>query len=117
MNTITRYKGAIWTHHAIARQGSRGLSLDIASQTFNHPDHSNRGKSEGTWEFTKTFGPSVVTVIGKKNEKNEWVILSNWIDPPLPGTEDEKKQKAYRNYQTKGFWGKFFNSIFRQLGM
>ena len=117
MNKSTHYKGAIWTDHALQRQGSRGLSLELASKTFNTPDHSKIGKNPGTWEYTKKFGVSTVTVIAKKNEKNEWIVISNWIDPPLPGTEDEKKQKAYRGYQKKGFWGKLFSSILKQLGM
>lgn len=117
MSEQHRYKGAIWTHHALERQGSRGLSGDIAAETFNHPDHSKLGKNEGTWEFVKKFGPSTVTVIAKKNEKNEWIVISNWIDPPLPGTEDEKKQKEYRNYQKKSGFGKIIQTILKQLGL
>lgn len=109
------YRGAIWTTHALERLGQRGLSQDIAWQTFSYSDRQFSGKNPGTIEFQKHFGTSLVTVIAKQNEKKEWIILSNWIDPPLPGTIDYYKKEEYKKYQKAGFWGKLFLALKKQL--
>jgi hypothetical protein len=110
------YAGAIWTNHALERLDQRGLSQDLAGRTFNAPDKSFPGKQAGTIEYQKRFGTSLVTVIAKQNEKNEWIILSCWIDPPLAGTQDHKKQQQWRNYQKASFWGKMWHIVKQQLG-
>ncbi|RJP46212.1 MAG: hypothetical protein C4584_01935 [Armatimonadetes bacterium] len=51
----------------------------------------------------------------RNNEKAEWIVLSCWIDPPLPGSIDDKKKKAYQKYIKTGFWGKFWIEIKCQL--
>lgn len=109
------YGNAVWTNHALEKLEKRGLSQDLASQTFQNPDEYFHGKQAGTWEYQKQFGPSKVTVIAKKNEKDEWIILSCWTDPPLPGTEDEKKKRAYQKYQKMGFWSQLWSDIKRDL--
>lgn len=115
------YGGAIWTNHALERLGQRGLSQDLASQTFNRPDKSIPGKQSGTMEYQKRFGPSLVTVIAGKTEKNEWLILSCWIDPPLPGSIDIGKKEAWlsyrKQYEKAGFWGKLWLVFLKQLGL
>lgn len=113
---IRYYRGAIWTNHALERLGQRGLSQDMAADTFNRPDASLQGKQSGTMEYQKRFGISLVTIIAKQNERNEWIILSCWIDPPLAGTEDAKKQEAFRNYKKAGFWKKVWLVFKSQLG-
>ncbi len=110
------YGGAIWTHHAIDRMRNRGLSQDKAAQAFNHPDQSIKGKARGSVEYQKRFNTSLVTVIAKQNEKREWIILSCWIDPPLPGSIDAKEKERYWKYQKTGFWGKIWMVFKRQLG-
>lgn len=112
-----QFAGAIWTNHALERLNQRGLTQQMASQAFSQPDSSFPGKQAGSIEYRKRFDKSWVTVIAKKNEKGEWLILSCWIDPPLPGTEDEKKLIAYRNFQKAGFWKKLWITFLRQLGL
>ena len=109
------YGNAIWTNHALERLGQRGLSQDLAWQAFSSPDRKFNGKNHGTTEFQKRFGSSLVTIIAKQNEKREWIILSNWIDPPLPGTIDYYKKEDYKKYQQAGFWGKFFMILKKQI--
>lgn len=116
MNYSHYYKGAIWTNHAVERLGQRGLTQDMASQAFSHPDVSLKGKQPGTMEYQKRFGISTVTVIAKKNERNEWIILSNWIDPPLPGTEDYKKREDYKKYRNSSGFTKLLLTLKKQLG-
>lgn len=111
----TYYKGAIWTTHALERLGQRGLSQDLAWQAFAHPDKKLTGKNPGTIELQKHVSNSLITVIAKQNEKREWIILSNWIDPPLPGTMDYYKKEEYKKYQKAGFWGKFFLTLKKQI--
>ena len=111
------YGGVIWTNHALERLGQRGLSQQMAWQTFSSPDSSEKGKNPGTTESRKRFGKSTVTIISKKNERNEWLILSCWIDPPLPGTEDFKKREAYFKHKKASFWGKVWYSVKKQLGL
>ena len=110
------YGGAIWTNHALDRLGERGLTQEIAWQAFRSPDRSFPAK-EGGIEYQKRFGASQVCVIAKQNDKNEWVIISCWVNPPLPGTKDHKKQQDYFAYQKASFWGKFFLTIKKQLGL
>ncbi|CAN5143293.1 hypothetical protein BH09PAT1_BH09PAT1_0240 [soil metagenome] len=114
-DSSNHYKGTIWTNHALERLGQRGLSQDIAWQAFAHPDRQFTGKNPGTVELQKNFGQSLVTIIAKQNEKREWIILSNWIDPPLPGTIDYYKKEGYKKYQKAGFWGKVFLTLKKQL--
>jgi hypothetical protein len=110
------YGNAIWTNHALERLGQRGLSQDLAWQAFRYPDQSFQGKNPGTTEYQKKFGKSLVTIIAKQNEKREWIILSCWIDPPLPGSIDIKKQEDWKKYKKAGFWGKFWLTVKKQLG-
>lgn len=109
------YGGAIWTNHALERLGARGLTQELAWRAFQYPDHSKNGKQKGSWEYRKTFGSSTVTVIAKQNEKHEWIILSCWIDPPLPGYLDDRKKQAYQKYKKSGFWGQLWMDLKRDI--
>lgn len=109
------YKGAIWTNHALERLGERGLTQEIASETFRHPNRRVTGKNPGTFEFQRKYNNSLVTVIAKPTEKREWLILSCWIDPPLYGTKDYQKKQDYLNYKRSGFWGKLWYILKRQM--
>lgn len=111
------FGGIIWTNHALERLGERGLSQEKAWETYHRPDRSFPGKQNGTTEFQKRFGPSTVTLIAKQNERREWLVLSCWIDPPLPGTEDYRKKQNYERYRRSGFWGKVWYTIKQQLGL
>src|SRR3989344_5960746 len=116
MGNYQHYGGAIWTNHALQRLGQRGLTQELAWKAFNSPHHSLPGKNPGTIEFQKRFNKSLITIIAKQNEKKEWIILSCWIDPPLPGSIDIKKKDEWQKYQKAGFWGKMFLTLRKQLG-
>ena len=111
----THYKGAIYTNHALERLDDRGLTQDMAAETFRYPDKRISGKNPGSYEYTKKYQNSTVTVIAKQNEKGEWLILSVWIDPPLYGTKDYQKKQDYLASRRAGFWGKLWYVIKRQL--
>lgn len=111
------YGGVIWTNHALGRLSDRGLTQKMAWEVFHSPDKSFSGKQEGSIEYIKRFDSSKVTIIAKQNEKKEWIILSGWIDPPMPGSLDFKKKEQYKKYQKASFWGKFWLTFKGQLGL
>lgn len=116
MNSDRNYGGVIWTTHVLERIAERGFSQELAWQTFKTPDSSYAGKQSGTIESIKRYNSQLITVISKQNEKGEWVILSSWIDPPLPGTKDYKKKEDYKKFQKATFWGKMWLTLKQQLG-
>lgn len=109
------YKNLIWTNHAIERMRNRGLSQDVAWQAFKNHDQNFEGKTKGAIEYQKRFDTFLVTVVAKRNEKNEWIIISAWIDPPFPGSADAKQKTTYHQYQKAGFWGKLWLTLKKQL--
>jgi hypothetical protein len=115
MSYQTNFKGIIWTNHALERLRQRRLHQDDAYKAFKNPDTSVKGKQSGTIEMQKRFGPHLVTIIAKQDEKRQWIILSCWVDPPMAGTIDARKKTEYIKYKKAGFWGKFWIGIRRQL--
>jgi hypothetical protein len=111
------YGGVIWTNHALERMRERGVGQDMVLQAFNSPDRTQPGREKGTNQYQKRFGNSLVTAVGKQNDKNEWIIISAWIDPPLPGSDDAKRKFAYKTYQDATFWRKIWITVKRQLGL
>lgn len=111
------YGGVIWTNHAKERLTQRGLSQSQAVEAFYHPDTSEQGRQSGSVVYKKRINAALITLIAKQNEKKEWIILSAWIDPPLPGSPDAKEQASYKEYiKAKGL-RKFWLGIKRQLGL
>lgn len=106
----------IFTNHALQRMKERKLSQHLAEETFRDPDRKYPAKEHNTLEFHKRFENQSVTVIAKPNNRGEWIVLSSWIDPPNPGTEDYRQRQWYKEYQKAGFWGKLWLNITHQLG-
>ncbi len=109
------YGGAIWTHHAIERMQQRKLPQDLALAAFQHPDQSLNGKQSGTQEYRKRIDNHTVTIIAKKNEKGEWLILSTWVDPPFYGTADYDKKQKYNDYMRAYRKASFLGKIWLEL--
>lgn len=86
------YGGAIWTNHALERLQGRKIPQEIAWKAFRYPEETRKGKAKGSFEFLKRLDTYTVTVIAKQNDRREWIILSSWIDPPLPGSVDLMKK-------------------------
>lgn len=100
----------------LSRLGERGLTQQMAWETFTNPDRTSSSNT-GATEYRKRYGISTVTVIAKQNEKREWIVISAWIDPPLPGTEDEKKHNKWKEYQKAGWKKKIWLALLSQLGL
>ena len=111
------YRGIIFTNHALERMRDRGLPQEQAFDTFMNSDSYQNGKEPGTIEYVKAKDNYKTTIIAKQNEKNEWVVISAWVDPPMQGSIDIQKQENYKRYQKASFWEKVLLTIRRQLGV
>lgn len=107
----------VLTHHAIERLRERQLSENWVEQTVLSPLAQHRGKNRGTREFIRRFGPSQVTVVAYQNKRQEWVVVSAWVDPPVPGTKDYFRRQRYLRYQAAPWWQKFAMLALKQLGI
>ncbi len=112
-----KFGGVIWTNHALERLAQRNLAQNLAYTAFISPDNKIPGKKAHTTEYQKKVQHYKITVIATKNEKNEHVILSCWVDPPMPGSIDIEKKRVYREYQKGSFWKKVWITIKVQLGL
>ncbi len=74
------FGGVIWTNHALTRLRERGIKQGDAWATWRNPQASKKGKS-GSWIYYRNWGGTQIEVVAKKNEKNEWLILSVWSRP------------------------------------
>lgn len=117
MKLNNKFGGVIWTNHAIERLKQRNLSQEMALAAFSSSDRAIPGKKAHTTEFQKKIDKYFVTVIATKNNQNEWIILSCWVDPPMPGSIDIAKRNAYREYQKASFWKKVWITVKAQLGL
>jgi len=75
------YGGVIWTNHALSRMEERGIEQGDAWATWRKPQSSKYAKSRGGWVYKRTFGKQELEVVAKKNDKNEWLIISVWSKP------------------------------------
>ena len=98
-----KYKGLIWTNHALARLGQRGISQGDAWATWNHADQTRKGTAPGSWIYYRTFGDTKIEVVAKKNENKEWLILSVWSKKVFGS--DIKRTKI-------SFWKSLWNTLF-----
>ncbi|PIV01887.1 hypothetical protein COS54_00240 [Candidatus Shapirobacteria bacterium CG03_land_8_20_14_0_80_39_12] len=73
-----KYGNAIWTDHALQRLKERGLKIEVALAAFNSPQESRPGNIPGSTVYYRTWENDRVEVVGKQNEKGEWIILSVW---------------------------------------
>lgn len=112
-----RYGSLIWTNHALDRLAERKLDQQLAWSAWKYPDEKVPGKIPGTTEFRKRVKTSLITMIMNKNEQGEWIVVSCWIDPPLPGTKDERKQRDWQRYQKATGLLKWYLSFKRALGL
>lgn len=80
------YGGVIWTNHAIERLRERNISQGDAYATFRRPQLSRKGSAPNSFVYYRNYGTEKIEVVAKKNERNEWIILSVWSRPIVGGT-------------------------------
>lgn len=115
MKKNNKFGGAIWTDHALDRIKERGIPHDYAVESFKNPDSSELSK-QGQ-RLTKRIEDKTITIVTKKNERNESIILSIWMDPPMFGTKDYKNKQRYNEYKKAGIGKKIWLTILKQLGL
>ena len=79
-----RYKGLIWTKHALQRLKERGIKQGDAWATFTNPQSSRFAKEKNAWIFYRDWDGYQIEVVATKNEKKEWIILSVWSKEITP---------------------------------
>lgn len=109
------YNGLIFTNHALERMRERGITQEKMWQTYKNPDTQNERK-HNTTERRKKFGNSEISIIFTHNERNEAIVVSCWVEPPLPGSKDAKEKEWWNRYKKAGFWGKIYLTLIKQLG-
>ena len=86
-----------------------------AEEALTNPDKTTQNGDK--IESQKRFGNQTVTVLVKKNEKGESIIISAWIDPPNPGTKDAKYKARYKESRKASGWKKIWLALLDQLGL
>lgn len=73
------YKGVILTNHLLARMKERGIDYKDLYWVFSRPDEVTEGKAKGSKKFYRAYKGQKWSVVAKKNEKGQWVLLTCWI--------------------------------------
>lgn len=102
----TNFLNLIFTKHAIRRLYDRGIAQSDAWYTFKHPDAILPGKSAGAKIFYKDYGQQRIKVIAKKNDQQEWLILSCW---------SKKVGNGQPIFKKPSFLESFINQLMKRL--
>lgn len=105
----------IWTKHAAERNKERQITQDWIEKTINNPDDFSEIEG-GKIKSNKNFGQHTVTVITTKADSGKYLILSAWINPPVPGTADFKKENQRRKIKSSSGIKKIWLTLLSQLG-
>lgn len=116
MNYKREYLDLIFTNHALERMNGRGMRQDWAWETWKHPDTQTEGNSHDSIRFEKQIDTYHVTVVAKQNDRREWIVISAWIDPPMPGSIDQGKKERFKAYQKASFLRKLWLTVKQQIG-
>lgn len=114
---MSYYGGIVWTNHSLSRLNERGISMEMALSAFTSFDRKFNGKEKDTTVFQKKIDKLKITLVATQNEKNEWVVISAWIDPPLYGTTDFRKKKEFMSFQKTSGLKRFILIAKQQLGL
>lgn len=90
------YKGIVLTNHALERMRERFISPEQVFATINHPDRSRYAQEKSAFIYNKTFGNNMVEVVGSKNDRKEWVVVSVW-SRPLERLKYTRSKYLYRS--------------------
>lgn len=110
------YQGLIFTNHLLERMRQRGITHNQIWETFKHPDKQDENR-KGATERTKKFEKYEITILFKHTPQNEVIIITCWMDPPLPGSQDARDKAWWENYRRAGFFGKAWLSFLKQTGL
>ena len=74
-----KYGGLIWTDHVLSRMQERDIKQSDVLAALRNPDSSRYNRSKRNWTYIRDFGKQKIGIIAKKNENNEWIMLSVWL--------------------------------------
>lgn len=111
-----RYQGLIFTNHALDRMRERGITHQDIWETYKSPDIQDEKKNNAVMR-SKKFGKKEVSVIFKHSAQNEVIIVSCWMEPPIPGSRDAREKEWWKKYQKAGFWGKLWLQFIKQISL
>ncbi len=106
----------IWTNHARKRLKDRKISQTLVANTLSHP-HKKLNRKDGGIEYSKVIDAKTITVVVKKNYKNELIIISCWANPPFPGTKDFRQRKRYFQMRDSHGFKKLWMYILYKIGI
>lgn len=110
------FQGLILTNHALKRVYERGITKKDIWETYSFPD-AQEEKKNNTTERRKKLQSREISIIFKRNLKNEVIILSCWMEPPLPGSKDAKEKIWWQKYKKAGFFEKLWLTFLKQIGL
>lgn len=110
------YQGFIWTKHVLERIKDRKISQNQIVEALRWSEAVEK-TSDGAVKHSRKFGNQTLSVITKKNEKDEDVILSVWIDPPNSGTAGFRQKERYKASKKASFIKKFWLTFLNQVGL
>ena len=87
------YRGIIFTDHALNRLHNRNVSQQKAHQTLKSPQRKQPGKTSGSFKFSRDFDDYLLQLIAKKNNQNQWIILTCWVKD-----KSSRRQTKERNF-------------------
>lgn len=106
----------IWTKHALQRLSDRKIPKSFADKTLESPDETTLNE-DGTMKIKKRLETQTATAIIKLNEKNESIVLSFWLNPPNPGTNDFRYKEMRKEMKKASFIKKFWLTLLNQVGL
>lgn len=107
------YRGLIFTNHVLDRIKERGMTQEQIWETFSNPDRQDKVKDADRRE--KKFGDHTITIVFTYNNKNDVVLISAWMDPPLAGSKDARQKEWWNTYKKAGFIQKIWLTFIKQV--
>lgn len=69
----------IFTKTALGKIHENNLSQKIIYEVIQNADRSFAARQPGTTQFQRQWDYGTVTVIAKRSERGEWIVLSCWL--------------------------------------
>jgi len=104
-------KKLFWTKHSLQRIKDRKIPQKYLTNAFYKPDKVINGKKKGTKKFIRLYGIHEAVVIASPNNRGEWVVISGWINPPIEGGLDDRKDSWEKNYQKSSLLGRVWLEV------
>lgn len=106
----------IWTNHARKALSARRIPQNFIDETLYTPERTIHTGNRSI-ELQKKFDDKTVTILVKKNDKSEAIIVTCWINPPYSGTKDAQRRARYLAMQKGSFLQKLWLTLLSQLGL